>query len=194
MLCDLHIHSQYSTSSQTIAEILEEAKTEYIGLISITDDDTMDAYPELERLAPKAGMRWIRGAKISASWGPLPMFRFLAYGCDPDDTALQAMLADNRARIETFGEALIAMLARHYPGLSVGDYRTHRKDPGFGGFKYSSYMNAAGLDGHYKASRDLFIPHRDEMMPAFAALEFPSVEQAIAAVHAAGGRAIVTGG
>ncbi len=122
------------------------------------------------------------------------MFRFLAYSCDTTDTALQAMLADNRAKMETFGEALIAMLARHHPGLSVEAYRAHQKDPAFGGFKYSSYMNAAGLDGHYEASRDLLLPHRDEMMPAFGALGFPPVEEAVATVHAAGGKAIVTDG
>ena len=194
MLCDLHIHSNYSTGDQSIPEILAEAKAKGIGLISITDDDTTDAYPELERPAPKAGVSWIRGVQISASWGPLPMFRFLAYDCDPNDAALQAMLASNRAEMETLGEALIVMLARHHPGLSVEEYRAHRKDPAFGGFKYNSYMNAAGLDGHYEASRDLFIPHRDALTPAFATLEFPPVEQAIATVHAAGGKAIVTGG
>ena len=194
MLCDLHIHSNCSTGTQSIPEILAEAKAKGIGLISITDDDTMDGYPELERLAPAAGLSWIRGVQLSASWDPLPMFRFLAYDCDPDDMALQAMLADNIARMERLGEAVIAMLARHYPGLSVADYRAHRKDPGFGGFRYNSYMNAAGLDGQYEASRDLLIAHRDEMMPAFAALGFPPVVEAIATVHAAGGKAVVTGG
>lgn len=194
MRCDLHIHSQFSTGSQSIPEILDEVKAKGIDLISITDDDTMAAYPELARLAPAAGIAWITGAQVSASWGPLPMFRFLAYGCDPDDATLQAMLADNRARMETFGEALIAVLAQHHAALSVEDYRAHRKDPAFGGFKYSSYLNAAGLDGHYEASRDLFLPHRDALTPAFAALGFPPVEQAIATVHAAGGKAIVTGG
>ena len=194
MLCDLHIHSNFSTGSQSVPEILDEVKAKGIGLISITDDDTMDAYPDLARLAPAAGIAWLHGAQVSASWGPLPMFRFLAYGCDPQNGALQNMLADNRNRMETFGEALIAMLAQHHAGLSVEAYRAHRKDPAFGGFKYSSYMNSAGLDGHYEASRDLFIPHRDEMMPAFATLGFPAVEEAIATVHAAGGKAVVTGG
>jgi predicted metal-dependent phosphoesterase TrpH len=194
MRCDLHIHSHYSTGNQSIPEILDEVKAKGIGLISITDDDTMAAYPELERLAPSAGIAWITGAQVSASWGKLPMFRFLAYGCDPKDAALQAMLADNRDRMERFGEALIAELAQSHAGLSVKDYRAHRKDPAFGGFKYSSYLNAAGLDGHYEASRDLFIPHQHELMPAFAALGFPAVEDAVATVHAAGGKAIVTGG
>ncbi len=194
MLCDLHIHSQYSTGSQSIPEILAEVKAKGIGLISITDDDTMEAYPELERLAPKAGIAWIHGVQISASWGPLPMFRFLAYGCDPHNAALCDMLAENRAKMEILGEAVITTLAKEFPALSATDYHAHHKDPAFGGFKYNSYMQAAGLDGHYEASRDLLIPFRDAMMPAFAALGFAPIEQAIATVHAAGGKAIVTGG
>jgi predicted metal-dependent phosphoesterase TrpH len=194
MRCDLHIHSRHSTGTQTIPEILGEAAAKGIGLISVTDDDTMAAHPELARLAPVAGAAWIPGGQVSASWGKLPMFRFLAYGCDPDDAALQAMLAGNRARMDAFGEALVALLVRHHDGLSVAGYRAHRKDPAFGGFRYNSYMNAAGLDGRYEASRDLFLPHRDALAPAFAALGFPPVEEAVAAVHAAGGRAVVTGG
>ena len=51
MFCDLHIHSCYATGNQTPEEIIEEAVSKKIGLISITDDDTMDSYRDLPETA-----------------------------------------------------------------------------------------------------------------------------------------------
>ena len=77
MLCDLHIHSQYSTGSQSIPEILAEVKAKGIGLISITDDDTMEAYPELERLAKQCLVIGVRASTQEAhvQQSPLPHHR-----------------------------------------------------------------------------------------------------------------------
>ncbi len=88
MLCDLHIHSCYATGNQTPEEIIEESVSKGIRLISITDDDTMDAYGELPDIAAKHGVSFIRGLQVSASKNG-HFFRFLAYDCDPENLPLQ---------------------------------------------------------------------------------------------------------
>lgn len=68
MSCDLHIHSNSSMGSQSLPGILAEAKARGIGLISITDDDTMEAFDTPPQLAAEVGISWIRGAQVTVLW------------------------------------------------------------------------------------------------------------------------------
>lgn len=52
-MSNLHIHTWCSTGTQAPEEVIQEAVSKGIGLISITDDDTMDAYVGLEEIAIK---------------------------------------------------------------------------------------------------------------------------------------------
>lgn len=47
-MVDLHLHTNYSDGTDTVAELLENAEKQKIELISITDHDTVDAYEELK--------------------------------------------------------------------------------------------------------------------------------------------------
>ena len=91
MLCDLHIHSCYATGSQTLEEIIKEAVSKNIGLISVTDDDTMDAYSEFPEIAAQHNVSFIRGLQVSANYRG-HFFRLLAYDCDPENPPLNNLL------------------------------------------------------------------------------------------------------
>ncbi|MCH9732819.1 MAG: PHP domain-containing protein [Actinomycetia bacterium] len=67
MKADLHIHTWCSTGTQTPAEVLHEAAGKGIGLVSITDDDTTDAYREIPEIAAQYGIRYIPGVEVSAT-------------------------------------------------------------------------------------------------------------------------------
>ena len=94
MATDLHIHSSYSSGTQTPAEAIQEAISKGITFISFTDDDTMDAYQELDDLAQKYGITYIKGAQISASHNN-QLFRLLAYDCNPQNKRLQVLFQEN---------------------------------------------------------------------------------------------------
>ena len=94
MLCDLHIHSCYATGTQTPEAIVEEAVSKGIRLVSITDDDTMDAYREFPEIAAQHNVAFIRGLQVSASLRG-HLFRLLAYDCDPENPPLNNLLKEN---------------------------------------------------------------------------------------------------
>ena len=62
---DLHIHSTYSDGRYNPQKILEEANKNQVGLISITDHDTIDAYKH-ENLASSSAINIINGVEISS--------------------------------------------------------------------------------------------------------------------------------
>jgi predicted metal-dependent phosphoesterase TrpH len=61
MIIDLHIHSQSSDGAFTVEEIVTEAKLRNIGLMSITDHDSIGCQQIAMDLAGKAGIRYVSG-------------------------------------------------------------------------------------------------------------------------------------
>lgn len=84
MKADLHIHTWHSTGTQTPEAVIQEAVFKGIGLISITDDDTMDAYAGLAEIAGNYGVAFLRGPQVSAARNG-SLFRLLAYDCNPEN-------------------------------------------------------------------------------------------------------------
>lgn len=68
MKIDLHIHSNCSDGRMTPEEIFEEAKRREIGLISITDHDSIDCQEQAKILADKYGMLYLSGLELNISF------------------------------------------------------------------------------------------------------------------------------
>lgn len=65
MLIDTHIHTDYSDGLHTVAQVIGDASRGGIGLMSITDHDRVDAYPEAIGLAEGRGVRLIPGVELT---------------------------------------------------------------------------------------------------------------------------------
>jgi predicted metal-dependent phosphoesterase TrpH len=71
MIIDLHIHSRScSDGNLTVEEIVREAKTRNIGLISITDHDSIGCQEKAMALARKNGIRYISGVELNVTFSP----------------------------------------------------------------------------------------------------------------------------
>lgn len=193
MATDLHIHSCYSSGTQTPEEAIQEAISKGIRFISFTDDDTMDAYHVLEALAQQYGIRYIKGVQVSAS-RENHLFRLLAYDCDPDNPRLQALFKDNRDNWDAIGLSIIKIMAEERPELSAEEYGNHKQIPHLGGFKFQNYLYAKGLDGGDDASVQWFLKYQAQMGAIMQKLPFRPVEEVIDIIHDAGGYAIIAGG
>ncbi|KPV62802.1 MAG: DNA polymerase III PolC [Candidatus Bathyarchaeota archaeon BA2] len=69
MLIDLHIHSKScSDGNLTVEEIVKEAKIRNIGLISITDHDSVGCQEKAMALARKNGIRYISGVELNVTF------------------------------------------------------------------------------------------------------------------------------
>jgi hypothetical protein len=193
MKTDLHIHTWCSTGTQTPEEVIQEAVSKGMGLISITDDDTMDAYQGLADIAGQYGVSFIRGVQVSAIYNG-DLFRLLAYDCDPENAPLQTLLQENRIVWDDMGLKVIKLLAEDYPELSAEEYISYQKNPIHGGFKYNSYTYHKGLDVSDEGWLKRLTQYREEMTAIMRSLAFSPVEEVIELIHDAGGYAIIPGG
>ena len=69
MIIDLHIHSKScSDGNLTVEEIVKEAKIRNIGLLSITDHDSIGCQEKAMDLAKKNGIRYISGVELNVTF------------------------------------------------------------------------------------------------------------------------------
>ncbi len=102
MFIDLHIHSKScSDGNLTVEEIVEEAKVRNIGLISITDHDSIDCQEKAMALATKNGIHYVAGVELNVTFshptyhkGRLISLDFLGYQFDVKDRELESKLKE----------------------------------------------------------------------------------------------------
>ena len=72
MIIDLHIHSKScSDGNLTVEELIREAKIRNIGLISITDHDSIGCQKKAMDLARKNGIRYVYGVELNVTFSHL---------------------------------------------------------------------------------------------------------------------------
>jgi predicted metal-dependent phosphoesterase TrpH len=100
MIIDLHIHSKScSDGNLTVEEIVREAKTRGIGLMSITDHDSIGCQEQAMALARQNGIRYISGVELNVTFshprcreGRLISLDFLGYQFDVKNRELKDKL------------------------------------------------------------------------------------------------------
>jgi len=100
MIIDLHIHSKScSDGNLTVEELANEAKVRNIGLMSITDHDSVSCQEKALDLTRKNGIRYISGVELNVTFSH-PKFHegksisldFLGYQYDVKDKHLKDKL------------------------------------------------------------------------------------------------------
>lgn len=93
---DLHIHTKFSDGAFTVDQILDMAEKRNLGAISITDHDTLGAYPYAIDEGKKRGIEVITGTELSCELDGNDI-HILAYFVDYKDKKLNSVLEDMRA-------------------------------------------------------------------------------------------------
>jgi len=99
MIIDLHIHSRSSDGALTVEQIFKEAKKRNIGLMSITDHDSIGCQEIAADLASSAGIRYVSGVELNVTFlhpryreGKPISLDFLGYKFDPKSSELRDKL------------------------------------------------------------------------------------------------------
>lgn len=134
MIVDLHVHSREGSDGRwPLADIVAEAARRGIGLLAVTDHDSLTAQPRARELAAQQGMSYLTGIELNVTLAHPALnghkeFRldFLGYGMDishpPLVAKLDALQAHRRARAAAIMDNVNAELARHdLPLLTTAD-------------------------------------------------------------------------
>lgn len=183
---DLHLHTMASDGSWTPQELVHAAKKAGLGIMAVTDHDSLDSVAPVMKLAPKEGIEVIAGVEMCSTYEGR-CFHILGYGFDCSNPILLEHLAHNRRLLEETDERAIGILSEEGWPVSVKEYRNYVYDPRRGGFKALFYLVDKGLCRDIKDffSR-IFIKKRGLDFPVF-----PSIEETVATLHKAGGVALL---
>jgi len=99
MIIDLHVHSKHSDGALTVSEIMREAETREIGVLSITDHDSIEGQDLAMDLAMKRHIHYVCGVELNVAFsspkhygGKSVSLDFLGYAFDPNDRRLRDKL------------------------------------------------------------------------------------------------------
>jgi predicted metal-dependent phosphoesterase TrpH len=194
---DLQSHSLHSDGALPAAEVVERAAAAGVELLSLTDHDSVDGVDEALAAAGRAGIRLVAGTEITALRTATEDVHVLGYGLDRRHPALAAALADWRAdrerralamaeRLEAAGLALdrAAIERRGAAGESIG--RPHLAAAALAAPAGARRLAAEGIADAGAFIERYLVPGAPGYVPRLR----PTVEEAIAVVHEAGGVAV----
>jgi 3',5'-nucleoside bisphosphate phosphatase len=194
---DLQSHSTYSDGTVPPAEVVARAAAAGVELLALSDHDTVDGVAEALAAGRAHGIRVVPATELSSIDGDREDLHVLGYGVDHADPAFLATLerfrADRGARADRMADALEAagwaldrepLRRRRAAGLPIG--RPHLAQAAFGHPANAPRLRDEGLADFGQLLEAYLIPGA----PAFRRRTTPTVAEAIAAIHAAGGVAV----
>lgn len=184
---DLHMHSQCSDGHWTAAQLIEQAHSSNIQAISITDHDTLEAYPDALMDASKLGLQMIPGIELSTFFNELSI-HVLGYSFDLSNpvlsTPLKALAEDRAARIE----AILARLAKRNIHISLEELK-QTFDQNLLARPHIAQMLVH--KGYSKNIEQAFQNYLSDKHVGSLKLKSLSTEEGIELIHKAGGFAVL---
>jgi 3',5'-nucleoside bisphosphate phosphatase len=194
---DLQSHSVHSDGNHQAAEVVAYAAEAGVELLALSDHDTVDGVQEALDAAGEHGIRVVPATEVSAVEGPHEDLHVLGYGIDHRDPTLAERLLDAREdrvrRADAMGDRLrglgyeidpAPLEARRSAGKPIG--RPHLSAAVL---QHPANAERLAEEGHGDVSS--FIPaYLIQGAPAYVARSHPTVGDAIAWIHDAGGVAV----
>jgi predicted metal-dependent phosphoesterase TrpH len=197
---DLQSHSTHSDGALAAAEVVERAAAAGVELLALSDHDTISGVAEAIETGERVGVRVVSAVEISAVDADSPVPRelhILGYGIDhtgpPMTDSLVGFLADREKRTLRMRDGLrdagfeldeTEIEERIAAGKPIG--RPHLAGAVLGAPANAQRLEDEDIDDVGSLIRGYLIEGR----PAFRLRETPTVAEAVAAIHDAGGVAI----
>ena len=189
---DLQAHSTCSDGALPPAEVVARAHAAGVELLALSDHDTVDGVDEALEAATALGLGLVTATELSTIDGEREDLHVLGYGLDHHSPALldalEGFRADRAARAHRMADALReAGLELDVPdrgGAPVG--RPHLAEAAFEHPANRMRLRDEGLVNFSQLLEAYLIPGT----PGYRRRTTPTVPEAIAAIHAAGGVAV----
>ena len=194
---DLQSHSIHSDGALAPGEVVALAAEAGVELLALSDHDSVNGVDEALAAGDERGLRIVAATEISALRSPDEDVHILGYGVDHHDRALLDWLAASRADRERRAERLAERLEelgfqidrsaieeRRGAGKTVG--RPHIAAGVLAREANAPRLAAEGIDDVGPFIAAYLIPGAPGYLPRLT----PTVEDAVSAIHDAGGVAV----
>jgi predicted metal-dependent phosphoesterase TrpH len=192
---DLHLHTYYSDGRASPADVLHHAANLGLRTVSITDHDNIHAAQEAAFVADELGLELIPGIELTSRWEECQALQaedphawdidVLGYFFDPQDLGIQAFAAEAMADLRDRVADCCRRLTQ--AGNPVNIFDVLDENPRYpGAVPLISTLWHKAYASNWNAAFSLFNQYWREVR-----LGGHIIEEVIAAIHAAGGVAIL---
>jgi len=180
---DLHLHSAASDGDCAPDDLARAAATAGLGLIALTDHDTVAGVARARAAGAHWAVRIVAGCEFSvaADWGEMHL---LAYFLPVADAELEAFLAQQRAHRATRGREMVRRLRAHGLELDDGDVLRAAGGGAVGRPHVAKALVERRLVRDVQEAFDRWLASG---RPAYVPKELPTLDQVVSLVRAVGG-------
>jgi len=180
------MHSTVSDGSLSVSELVQAVKASGVSAFALTDHDSVDGMAEAGELASQCGLWHVTGVEISTRIQALEL-HILGYGFDAEHPALLTMLESQKAARHQRIPKLVERLNGLGLELTVEDVYRAAGTSNPGRPHVARALVAAGI---CVDTDDAFRRFLGDSGPANVRKPVPGPGDAIAWIHAAGGKAV----
>lgn len=187
MIADMHLHTVYSDGDVTPEKVVNLGIFGGVGLLSVTDHDTIKGVNEARKAARAGKIKFVSGVEISAYFGDIK-FHTLCYGADEGklDGFLKGLFEQSFKRAED----IIFKLKKMGCKLNLEEVAAERysADVPVHGIHFARVMLKKG---YTKSIGEYFKIYSEAGNGAYSRIGRPAPEEALDAINYAGGLAVL---
>jgi predicted metal-dependent phosphoesterase TrpH len=159
MYVDLHIHTNASDGTWSVAELLTNLLESHVQIFAITDHDTIaNSRIMAETLKSEHPLRFVMGVEISCTY-QRKEHHITTYAFDWNNPDLLNLLKSNQQKREDYNARTIRLLEQTYPQIAYSQYQDYNHDRRRGGWKTVSFLFDKGviasLSDYFRIVKDL---------------------------------------
>ncbi len=189
MLFDLHSHTTASDGRLSPEALVKRAVERRVDVLAITDHDTVAGLESAQQVidAENLPLTLIKGIEISTLWRNFDI-HIVGLNIDPDHPAMTALIAEQAERREVRAAQIAARLEKNrMPGALAGA----KAIAGDATLTRSHFAQWIVEQGYAKTMQAVFKKFLTRNNPGYVPPSWCSIADAVEAIHAAGGQAVL---
>lgn len=189
MRFDLHCHTTASDGVLSPAELVRRAAEKEVEVLAITDHDTLAGLDEARSTiaAEQLPLRLVSGVEISTGWEHHEI-HIVALGVDEKNPQLTDFLTGQQARREERAQEIGRRLEKC---LIPGTYEEAKQLAGDAAVTRAHFARVLVARGVADNMQKVFKKYLSRGNKGYAPAQWPEMGDAITAIHAAGGLAVL---
>jgi predicted metal-dependent phosphoesterase TrpH len=185
---DLHCHSTFSDGSETPARLLEMAKSAGLSGLSITDHDTIDAYPSAIVEAKKQGILLGSGVELSCAFQNTSL-HLLGYDFSLENPALVQFCERHVQRRKNRNLRMLEKLRKYQ--MTMTEEELIQSNPATKTLGRPHIAKLMIEKGYVKTFKEAFNEYLGDGKKCYDPGEPFSAEETISVIHEARGKAFL---
>lgn len=185
---DLHCHSFFSDGTLSPQQLINEALNRGLSALSITDHDSIEAYPEVLNKAEEKGLSMITGVEFSAMMDGCSV-HILGYSFSHQHPSIKNLCTKHSLRRTSRNQQILEQLAKLQMPISDAELKEVAKNSSTIGRPHIAL--AMVQKGYAESIQEAFRKFIGDGKKAFVAGNPISVEETLETIHEAKGLAVI---